>query len=89
MGVTGSGKITIGKALADRLGWDFYDADDFHSSANITKMTSGILLTDEDRLPWLLFLRSKISDCLEIGHPGVLACSALKVLSTDIIIKQP
>jgi gluconokinase len=78
MGVTGSGKTTIGKALADRLGWDFFDADDFHSSANITKMTNGIPLTDEDRLPWLLLLKSKITDCLENGHPGILACSALK-----------
>jgi gluconokinase len=78
MGVTGSGKTTIGKALADKLGWDFFDADDFHSSANIAKMTNGIPLTDEDRLPWLLSLRSKIADCLENGHFGILACSALK-----------
>ncbi len=93
MGVTGSGKTTIGKPLADRLGWDFYDADDFHSSANITKMTNGIPLTDEDRLPWLLLLRSKITDCLENGHPGILACSALKesyrqiLLSNDVEIQ--
>jgi gluconokinase len=78
MGVTGSGKTSIGKALAKRLGWEFFDADDFHSSANITKMTNGIPLTDADRLPWLLLLRSKVSDFLENGHPGILACSALK-----------
>jgi gluconokinase len=88
MGVTGSGKTTIGKALAARLGWDFIDADDFHSSANITKMTSGIPLADEDRLPWLLLLRSKITECLENGHPGILACSALKESYRQILLSN-
>jgi gluconokinase len=88
MGVTGSGKTTIGEALADRLGWDFYDADDFHSSTNIIKMTKGIPLTDEDRLPWLLLLRSKITDCLENGHPGILACSALKASYRQILLSN-
>ncbi len=88
MGVTGSGKTTIGKALADRLGWDFFDADDFHSSANITKMTNGIPLTDEDRLPWLLLLRSKITDCFENGNPGILACSALKESYRQILLSS-
>jgi gluconokinase len=88
MGVTGSGKTTIGKALAARLGWDFIDADDFHSSSNITKMTNGIPLADEDRLPWLLLLRSKITECLENGHPGILACSALKESYRQILLSN-
>jgi gluconokinase len=88
MGVTGSGKTTVGKALADRLGWDFYDVDDFHSRPNIAKMTNGIPLTDEDRLPWLLLLRSKIADFLENGHPGILACSALKESYRQILLSN-
>jgi gluconokinase len=78
MGVSGSGKSAIGTALAHRLGWDFYDADDFHSPDNIGKMAAGIPLTDEDRAPWLGSLHGLISSCLKAGHPSVLACSALK-----------
>jgi gluconokinase len=88
IGVTGSGKTTVGKALADRLGWEFYDADDFHSSANIAKMANGIPLSDEDRLPWLVFLSSKISNCLENGHPGIMACSALKENYRQILLSN-
>ncbi len=54
MGVSGSGKTTIGKALSQELGYSFYDADDFHSSENIAKMSQGIALNDSDRLPWLI-----------------------------------
>jgi 6-phosphogluconate dehydrogenase len=78
MGVSGSGKTTVGRALAQRLGWDFYDADDFHPPANIAKMASGVPLTDEDRAPWLDTLHTLISQRLKEGRPGVLACSALK-----------
>jgi gluconokinase len=78
MGVSGCGKTAIGKLLAQRLGWDFYDADDFHPPENIAKMTAGIPLNDDDRRPWLTALHDLISNCLEEGHPGVLACSALK-----------
>ena len=78
MGVSGSGKTTIGKALATKLGWVFYDADDFHTSDNIAKMRSGIPLDDADRAPWLVSLHSLISTCLKENKPGVLACSALK-----------
>ena len=56
MGVSGSGKTTLGKALAQRLGWDFFDADDFHPPANIVKMAAGIPLSDSDRAPWLAAL---------------------------------
>jgi gluconokinase len=78
MGVSSSGKTSVGKALAGRLGWGFYDADDFHPPANIDKMARGIPLTDSDRLPWLASLHNLISGCLKAGRPGVLACSALK-----------
>ena len=78
MGVSGSGKTAIGKALARKLNWDFYDADDFHTSENIAKMSSGIPLDDDDRTPWLVSLHALISSCLKENKPGVLACSALK-----------
>ena len=78
MGVSGSGKTTIGKALASKLSWDFYDADDFHPPENITKMENGIPLTDSDRAPWLAALHDLIESSLERNRAGILACSALK-----------
>jgi gluconokinase len=78
MGVSGSGKTTIGQMLADRLGWDFYDADQYHPIENITKMANGIPLADSDREPWLDRLSELIAACLQENRPGVLACSALK-----------
>jgi gluconokinase len=77
-GVSGAGKTTIGKLLAQQLGWRFYEADDFHSEANIDKLRRGIPLTDEDRWPWLENLRQLIKRSLEAGENAVLACSALK-----------
>lgn len=74
MGVTGSGKTTVGKLLADRLGYDFVDADDFHPKQNIEKMRAGIPLNDTDRMPWLQTLR----DVLAYKNNIVMACSALK-----------
>src|SRR6266496_1317219 len=78
MGVAGSGKTSVGKSLAEHLGWDFYDADDVHSPENIAKMAAGIPLNDTDRAPWLALLHELISSCLKEDRPGVLACSALK-----------
>jgi len=78
MGVSGSGKTTIGSLLARDLGWDFYDADDFHPPQNITKMSRGLALNDEDRLPWLLELRALIRDCIHNEKQAVIACSALR-----------
>jgi len=78
MGVSGSGKTSVGKSLASRLGWDFYDADDFHPIANVLKMASGIPLDDSDRAPWLASLHDLIATSLKADRPGVLACSALK-----------
>jgi gluconokinase len=77
-GVSGAGKTTIGKLLAQELGWRFYEADDFHSQANIDKLRRGIPLTDDDRWPWLEKLRQLIKRSLEAGENAVLACSALK-----------
>jgi gluconokinase len=78
MGVAGSGKTTIGRGLAAELGWRFYDADDFHPRSNVEKMSRGLSLDDDDRLPWLETLRGLIAGCLERGEDAVLACSALK-----------
>ena len=78
MGVAGCGKTTVGKSLAKHMGWDFYDADDFHPPENIAKMANGIPLNDADRSPWLASLRNLISSSLIENRPGVLACSALK-----------
>jgi gluconokinase len=78
MGVTGSGKTTIGRLLSKEPGWKFYDADDFHPPANVEKMKSGIPLNDDDRRPWLDALSHLVRDCLERCENAVLACSALK-----------
>jgi MFS transporter, ACS family, tartrate transporter len=78
MGVTGSGKSTVAEVLAQRLGWVFVDADQFHSAANKRKMIRGISLTDDDRLPWLDAIRVKLLANHERGKSVVLACSALK-----------
>ncbi len=78
MGVSGSGKTTIGKMLAESLGWPFLDADDFHPAPNVVKMSRGIPLNDADRIPWLERLRSEIQMQLIRGQSVVVACSALK-----------
>jgi gluconokinase len=78
MGVSGSGKSTIGKLLADALNWEFQDADNFHSTANIEKMRLGIPLNDTDRKPWLQDLHTAIAVWLQQNTNVVLACSALK-----------
>jgi gluconokinase len=78
MGVSGSGKTTLGRAIAQALGWDFFDADEFHSMENIVKMTTGIPLTDSDRAPWLAALNRQLVSTLAANRHPVLACSALK-----------
>ena len=78
MGVSGCGKTRVGEALAGQLGWEFYDADDFHPPENVAKMGSGVPLNDSDRAPWLATLHDLISTNLKRNRPGVLACSALK-----------
>jgi gluconokinase len=86
MGVTGSGKTTIGRLLSQQLGWKYYDADDFHSAANVEKMRNGIPLNDEDRRPWLESLRDLIRKSLELDENIVLACSALKESYRDLLV---
>lgn len=78
MGVTGSGKTTVGNLLAQRLKSNFLDADDFHSAANREKMHQGIPLTDADRAPWLAALHNELVRANDAGQSLVLACSALK-----------
>src|SRR6266853_3920725 len=77
-GVSGAGKTTIGQLLAEELAWRFYEADDFHSQANIDKMHQGTPLTDEDRWPWLENLGELIRRCVAAAENAVLACSVLK-----------
>jgi gluconokinase len=81
-GVSGSGKSTVGQALADRMGLPFRDGDDLHPKANVEKMHAGIPLDDDDRRPWLLRVGGWLAD-----HPagGVIACSALKRSYRDLI----
>ena len=77
MGVTATGKTTVGRALATRLGWRFLDADDFHSACSRAKMGAGQPLTDRDRLPWLKRLHAALAEAVATKRPVVLACSAL------------
>jgi gluconokinase len=78
MGVSGSGKSTIGALLAEALGWPFADADGFHPAANVAKMAAGQPLTDEDRWPWLDAIATHIGASRTAGQPVVVACSALR-----------
>jgi gluconokinase len=78
MGVSGSGKSHLGKALAAAEGWDFQEGDELHPAANIAKMRAGVPLDDDDRGPWLDRIAAWIADHLRADRPGVVACSALK-----------
>ena len=78
MGVSGSGKTTVGRALAAATGIAFYDGDDFHPPANVEKMQAGQALTDQDRAGWLSAIHQFASQRMEQGHSVIIACSALK-----------
>lgn len=78
MGVAGSGKSTVGLALAERLGWPFKEGDELHPAANVAKMSAGRPLTDADRAPWLAAVGGWIDDWIAAGGTGVITCSALK-----------
>lgn len=78
MGVSGSGKTSVGQSLSEQLGWPFYDGDDFHSPENVSKMSEGIPLKDVDRTIWLETLSKLISEKLHAEEYLILACSALK-----------
>ncbi|MBW4631837.1 MAG: gluconokinase [Iphinoe sp. HA4291-MV1] len=86
MGVSGSGKSTIGQLLADSLHWEFSDADAFHSPENLEKMQHGIPLNDLDRMPWLLALQQAIQQWLQENKNMVLACSALKASYRQVLV---
>ena len=85
MGVTGSGKTTIGTRLAAAEQWEYAEGDDYPSKANKAKMHSGIPLTDEDRAPWLVTLHEILMSWYRSGKSGVLACSALKQAYRDML----
>lgn len=85
MGVSGSGKSTVAEGIAERLGWTFAEADEFHPQANIDKMTRGVPLTDEDRWPWLHDLAAWIADRAADGEDTVITCSALKRSYRDVL----
>ncbi len=78
MGVSGTGKSTVGQALADRLGRPFLEGDAFHPEGNVAKMSAGTALTDDDRWPWLRTLRDEMSTHADAGESTVVACSALR-----------
>ena len=86
MGVSGSGKSTVGAFLALRLRWEFEDADWFHPASNVDKMHNGIPLTDDDRWPWLGAIAAWINKARRSGGHGVIACSALKRRYRDVLI---
>lgn len=88
MGVSGSGKTTVGALLAQRLGWPFVDSDAFHPPENVAKMRAGIALTDEDRRPWLDAIAAWIDRARVSGEHGIVACSALKRHYRDRIIGE-
>jgi gluconokinase len=86
MGVAGSGKSTIGAALARRLGWAFEDADRFHPASNVEKMSRGEPLTDDDRGPWLHAIAAWMEGLRREGRSGIVACSALKRTYRQILV---
>jgi gluconokinase len=90
MGVSGSGKTTVGRLLAARLDWVFYDADDYHSPQSVAKMRSGRPLSEQDRLPWIERLSQAIRGWTDPRQSVVLACSALTRAARDLLgIHQP
>jgi gluconokinase len=87
MGVSGSGKTVVGELLSQKLGWPFFDGDDFHPKENVDKMAAGIPLDDDDRTPWLLNLHDLIADHLAERKSLLLACSALKQTYRDLLLE--
>jgi gluconokinase len=89
MGVSGSGKTTVGEKLAAVLRWSFCDGDNLHPRANVEKMSAGIPLTDADRAPWLASIRARIDACLARGENMIVACSALREKYRHLLISDP
>jgi len=86
MGVSGSGKTTVGEQLAARIGWRYEDADSFHPTGNIAKMSAGQPLTDEDRWPWLRAIAAEINRVAAAGERIVIGCSALRRVYRDVLV---
>jgi carbohydrate kinase (thermoresistant glucokinase family) len=86
MGVSGSGKSTVGEALAKRLGWLYEDGDKFHPASNVAKMSAGRPLSDEDRWPWLQAIAAEIDRLIAAGERAVIGCSALRRAYRDILV---
>jgi gluconokinase len=88
MGVTGAGKTTVGSMLAQQLGWQFADADEFHPASNVEKMRKAIPLTDEDRIPWLQAIRHRMEQWIASHTDGIITCSALKQSYRDFLLSE-
>jgi gluconokinase len=86
MGVSGSGKTTIGERLATRMSWRYEDADIFHPPSNVAKMSAGKPLTDEDRWPWLKAIAAEIDRVCSAGERAVIGCSALRRVYRDVLV---
>ncbi len=86
MGVSGSGKSTIGERLAERLAWSYEDGDRFHPPSNVAKMSAGQPLTDNDRWPWLMAIADEVDRVCMAGKHAVIACSALKRAYRDVLV---
>lgn len=85
MGPSGTGKTTTARLLSQRLGWKFAEADEFHSPANIAKMSQGVALNDRDRAPWLAAIQDWISEEAALNNSAVITCSALKRRYRDVL----
>jgi gluconokinase len=89
MGVAGSGKSTVGSGLAEALGWEFLEADEFHSQANVAKMSAGTPLDDDDRAPWLAAVNAAVESRAAGGAKAVVACSALRESYRLVLAPDP
>jgi gluconokinase len=85
MGVSGSGKTTVGRGIADAMRWEYAEGDEFHSAANVAKMASGHPLTDEDRWPWLRSIGQWLNAHEQAGRSAVVTCSALRRVYRDLL----
>jgi gluconokinase len=85
MGVSGSGKSTVAQELASLTGWQFAEGDAYHSAVNLSKLSAGVALNDEDRIPWLVRLHDVLRHWYQTGQSGILTCSALKQSYRDAL----